>query len=67
MGHMTQPTVSSTEGQQLVTPPGKGPVPSHRFIPTYTNSFSSKIHFSITSSIMFLQCQIVKLNHNSLN
>jgi len=23
--HMTQPTVSSTEGQQLVSPPGKGP------------------------------------------
>jgi len=24
---MTQPTVSSTEGQQLVSPPGKGPIP----------------------------------------
>jgi len=27
MGQMTQPTVSSTEGQHLVTPPGKGPIP----------------------------------------
>ena len=26
-GQMTQPTVSSTEGQQLVSPPGKGPIP----------------------------------------
>ena len=25
-GHVTQPTVSSTEGQQLVSPPGKGPI-----------------------------------------
>jgi len=23
---MTQPTASSTEGQQLVSPPGKGPI-----------------------------------------
>ena len=28
MGQMTQPTVSSTEGQQLVSATGKGPVPS---------------------------------------
>ena len=29
-GQMTQPTVSSTEGQQLVSPPGKGPIsPDH--------------------------------------
>jgi len=26
MGQMTQPTVSSTEEQQLVSPPGKGPI-----------------------------------------
>ena len=26
-GQMTQPTVSSTEGQHLVGPPGKGPIP----------------------------------------
>jgi len=26
-GQMTQPTVSSTEGQQLVSPPGKDPIP----------------------------------------
>jgi len=27
MGQMTQPTVSSTEGQKLVSPPGKGSIP----------------------------------------
>jgi len=27
MGQMTQPTVSSTEGQHLVSAPGKGPIP----------------------------------------
>ena len=27
MGHMTQPTASSTEGQQLVSQPGKGSIP----------------------------------------
>ena len=26
MGQVTQPTVSSTEGQQLVSPPGKEPI-----------------------------------------
>ena len=26
MGQVTQPTVSSTEGQQLVSPPGQGPI-----------------------------------------
>ena len=26
MGQMTQPTVLSTEGQQLVSQPGKGPI-----------------------------------------
>jgi len=27
-GQMTKPTVSSTEGQHLVSEPGKGPIPS---------------------------------------
>jgi len=31
-GQVTQPTVSSTEGQHLVSAPGKGPIPPDQAI-----------------------------------
>ena len=32
MGQVTQPTLSSTEGQQLVSSPGKGPICTQRLL-----------------------------------
>ena len=42
-GQTTQPTVSSTEGQQLVSPLGKGPIPPDQAL--YKESEVSKYNF----------------------
>jgi len=51
MGQITQPTVSSTEGQSLVSPPGKGPIPPSQALykVKYKYIFKEHLHSTIKS------------------
>ena len=52
MGQMTQPTVSSTEGQQLVSPQDKGPVSPDQAVSLQGKvkyNFKKNLHSTIKS------------------